>query len=919
MKRGVVLFVLLAVFILLSSAVLAVSPTVSLSPSEFYETNDIDVELNVSNWDGDYEITGLQLSLPGIDVLQMVDYKGWTESFNGSLALWTDGSLATNVYLAIFDLLAKAPKVDEDTTVNTTLTLIDENDDPHEFVLPVIIHNDVTPPELSDLVPEDGSFVREGTDDLPVQVRAVDPETGIEAVAFHYVLCNFTGNLTPEDHDLGLLPDSSDPDDPQSDLYTGVGDFSDYVDEDQVCFDFTALNNGGEMTTYNGTLTVDGVPPHVSLVAPADGDLVGMDAVFSFVADDNLATMMTCELIVDSETFLENISAPDMDTVEIPSADVEEGEHTWSVLCRDMVDLEGQSETRSYTLDKTPPSIVMSAPENGSILPDSAVLEFDVADNYQLDKVWYVHDGTSVDVNGSFSIGITEWPDGPNEFVVYAEDSVGNLAEKHFVVTIDRTAPQVQLVSPEDNSTSDVHVNFTYVAQDDYDDALDCSLFLDDNLDSEMVAVSGEDSAFSKLVPLGDYSWKVQCVDDAGNVGVSSDWFVTVIDLTGPDIRMNNPDMVFRGDPIPVSFNVTDISGVEAVTAQMRDPDDNVQTISLDKEADMYTALVNTDVNSTLGLYTLKVYAVDTLNNSNSEDDGILLTYRYLVSLSLEPSTVSPSASVAASGTVVMDNGSAVPETQALLTVPLSADNSSDVVVDLVDGSFTYSFTAPASDGSYDVSLAVRSDANDQTYSDTQVLTVQTPAPSGSSGGSSGGGSGGSGHYQTVDVDLSALGCDTEWRCTAWTPCSDGEQQRTCVDVSGCSDDSSSRHETRSCEEPVVEEKDEQGDDTEAPSVIKTGSEVPEPEVVEVNATEEDSADAAGIGEASGFLNPGIAGVVKTLLVMLLMAMLLTVLYRYGFGAKGRKRLVSKVGTSGKNPGKDRLGLEDYLERRNSR
>jgi len=867
--------------------------TVSMSPSEFYETNSVDFGFNVSNNDGNYEIKEISLDLNPLTILGQVDYKGWTESYNSSLAMWTDGSIATNDWLSVFELLARAPLVTEDTDTTTTLTLIDDQDNEHTLQFPITIKNDDTAPELSNPLPEDLGFIKEGVTDQEVHVTAVDPETGIETVSFHYVRCNYEENITPSEYTHQLVPDE--------DIYQNNVDFSNYLDSQQVCFDFLAYNKGGDSSSYEGTFTVDGIPPEVFLIAPLDGDLVGMDTQFSFYASDNLATTLNCELMIDDEVSLDNISAENMDTVQIPSAEVDEGQHNWSITCFDQVGWQGDSETREYTLDKTPPEINLTSPENNSIVADSEVLQFDVSDNYQLAQVWYVVDGntTYVDDEEEFNLSIAEWPSGPNEITVVAEDLVGNRKEVSFVVTIDRSAPKITMLSPEENSTQDVHVNFSFVADDDYDDELECTVFVDNNGEG-ISAISGEESVQERLIAIGDYSWSVVCVDDAGNKATTDDRSFTVLDLTGPDISMNNPNVVIRSNPIDINFEVSDISGVDAVVAVLRGPDDSVQTISLESVGESYSASLPTTMNSTLGNYTLEVLAVDTLNNSRTAEDQILLTYRYAIELDASPNPSTPSQGVMVSGVVVKDDGSDVPEDEALLFLP-----TENVSVSLVNGLFNQSFTAPDSAGSYNITLQVRSLDNDQIYTKVETLTVENPAPISSP--VTGGGSGGHG-TRSHPVEFDTSGCTTDWSCTAWTTCEDGEQERTCVDLNSCSVDSS-RAESRKCK---VKEKEEKKDDkdTSRQSVIVAPVKPAETIVVQQDAKNpenpEDAESSAVVGKAFGFLGLGPAALINVLFVLLLLAVLLGTLRKVAFGGKKKTSVSSD----------DKLGIGDYLERR---
>lgn len=894
MKRGAGILILLG--ILISATPVLAEPTVILSPLEVYETNDIGFSINLSNYENDYEITEVRVDADGFEILSLVNYIGWIESYNVSSGAWSEGSLGNNIVLAIFRYLAQAPLVDEDSSFDTEITLVDDQEDEHVFDFSLDILNDDTAPELSDLVPEDGAFVKEGTSDFDVQANATDPETGIDTVRFSWVLCD-DENATQ--HETELEEDA---------IYHKTVDLSEYENEDEICFGFSASNNGGEVSHYDGQLTIDGVPPEVTLLSPDDSAVAGLSSEFRFLAADNLAQTMNCIMDIDGEEYMTDIAAENMQEVAIPSADVEEGEHTWSITCLDPAGWEGESETWAYTLDKTPPQITMAAPENNSIIADSTLLEFEVIDNYQLDSVLFVHDGNETAVEDVFNIDVSSWDEGPSEFTVIAEDSVGNRAEQTYRIIIDRTPPQVESISPADKGTSDVHVNFTYGVLDNYDDAIDCTVYIDDEGQEQQTVREGTDASYPAIVAIGDHRWKVQCVDDAGNTGSSSERSLTIVDTSGPDIAMNNPDVVFRGDPVTISLEVIDISGVETVTAELRDPNDNIQSIPLEKQDDTYTSSVETTSESTTGTYTLTVYAVDTLNNSNTAEDEILVTYKYIVSLELSPSSVTTGGGVDISGSVAFDNGSSVVEEDIELSLP----ENQTAEVELIDGGFSHPFAAPSTAGAYDVAASVLSEENGQVYSAVEQLTVTAPQQQGSGSGCGGGG----GHSSSSSGSDGGGSCSTDWQCTAWTACDGGEQTRICADMNHCSTEDAKKKETRSC--TVTEEEEKNNDaDREGDTVSAFREPLPEPEEHEVDAAEEDKGDAAGIGKASGFMNSFKISPVNIIFALLLMALLLGTLYRYGW-SKGDKRkrpaAVDVLGGRG-----DRIGLESYLDERASR
>ncbi|MBW2972383.1 hypothetical protein KY359_05080, partial [Candidatus Woesearchaeota archaeon] len=428
----------------------------------------------------------------------------------------------------------------------------------------------------------------------------------------------------------------------------------------------------------------------------------------------------------------------------------------------------------------------------------------------------------------------------------------------------------------------------------------------------EHAASSGEDTGWPKIMAIGDYRWNVQCVDDAGNTGESDAWQVHVIDMTGPDIAMNDPDTVFRGDPVEISLEVTDISGVEAVTAELRDPYGTTQSIPLENLADAYTATVETTMDSALGTYTLTVYAVDTLNNSNTAEDQILMTYRYIVALDLTPASTLPGGSVIASGLVTYDNGSSVPEQAVTLQLP--GETTAEAALG-EDGSFSHEFAAPSEEGTYDVIAGVMSQDNGMEFTSTEQLTVAIPQQPSVSGG---GGGGGGGHSSYRPRDESGGSCSTDWSCTAWSTCSGGEQERTCVDLNHCSTEDATKVDTRSCTEQ--EEEEEETDDEvdtagQGHTVNETRRPLPGPEEHEIDATEEDEGDAAGIGKASGFMSTLDVSILNVIFALVLMTILVGTLYKYGWSKGDRRKRPAAVDFLSSRGG-DRLGLESYLDDR---
>ncbi|MBW3014198.1 hypothetical protein KY335_03055, partial [Candidatus Woesearchaeota archaeon] len=338
------------------------------------------------------------------------------------------------------------------------------------------------------------------------------------------------------------------------------------------------------------------------------------------------------------------------------------------------------------------------------------------SDNYGLAGVQ-----TSHDLND-----LTTWASGRNDVVVTATDNAGNVASKTFTFFVDRSAPIISNLVPGDGATIDVHVDFTFDIDDDYDPTLDCKLFLNGQEHSSDVFNDGGSGVFATSLALGVYNWSIQCADDAGNTVNTPQRSLTTIDTSGPDIVLQDVVTVARGDTFTIDATVTDVSGVDYVYGKL-----GATTVGLDKSGDRYTQDVATSSGSTLGNYTYTVYANDTSGYTSSESDVFLLVQGYVFTLSLNPGTATPGATVTLTGNVLADDNSNIPETSLRLILPVETVTLS---VD-ANGDFSHTFTAPGSDGTYDIVVEIDGN-NGHTYRDSVQLAVQSPAGSGGSSSS---------------------------------------------------------------------------------------------------------------------------------------------------------------------------------------
>ncbi|MBD3354962.1 hypothetical protein GF361_03175, partial [Candidatus Woesearchaeota archaeon] len=603
---------------------------------------------------------------------------------------------------------ARADLVDEDTSQN--IEIITTGQGSTTDTVEIIILDDNTAPILSDSIPEDNGFLRQGITDQLISIDAVDDETGIKNASFSYWNCSVNAtNSTIYTIELNCVNDTC----------TAQTDLSEYKEGNQMCFQFKVYNNALESSSLIGTAGFDGTPPNVSLIAPEDNAYGGDSTLFSFIASDNLAPNLNCEWIVDNENIDSIIAENNQITnTTYDTTNISEGTHEWKVRCTDLVGLSSDSETRNIIIDLSPPSIILNSPENNSIIGDDVQIDIDVDDNYELDNVTY-----------SSSLNSSELSEGINLLTVTASDKAGNTAEKTFTIIVDRTPPTVNLISPENNASSDVHVNFVFDIDDNLDKDLNCGLYLDDILAETEEFNTNETVNWTVIIPMDEYEWYIKCSDDAGNSFQTAARNITITDVTGPDI-LSDIEYVARTEDYLFDVNVTDPSNVSDVEIKF-----DGGLLNLTEQGSLYSGKIQTDLSYPLGIYNITIRAEDELGNENIFVDEFELVNGYSIHLNLDPSEAEPGQEITASGTALLDDLRDVPEEYITINLP---EETVDVLID-IDGSYSYTFEAPGQ-GTYTITAFIVS-AEGINHSASAELEVNSPekkSNDGSSGSSSG-------------------------------------------------------------------------------------------------------------------------------------------------------------------------------------
>jgi len=198
--------------------------------------------------------------------------------------------------------------------------------------------------------------------------------------------------------------------------------------------------------------------------------------------------------------------------------------------------------------DITPPTILISSPQNTTYTVSSVSLTFTLSEStswigYSLD------DQANVTITGSTTL--TGLLDGSHHVVVYANDTSGNMGASGTVyfTIIDVTPPTISILSPENKTyaTSDVLLSFTVDESTSW-----IGYSLDDQAN---VTITGSTTLTGLLD--GSHHVVVYANDTSGNMGASGTVYFTIIDVTPPTISILSPEnKTYATSDVLLSFTV---------------------------------------------------------------------------------------------------------------------------------------------------------------------------------------------------------------------------------------------------------------------------------------------------------------------------------------------------------------------------
>jgi hypothetical protein len=211
-----------------------------------------------------------------------------------------------------------------------------------------------------------------------------------------------------------------------------------------------------------------------------------------------------------------------------------DGDYTIDIFTFDKVGNFNQS-TFSFTIDSTLPSINLVIPTTGSVIVPGTNISLNI-DDLNLDSVNLSIDGAANQTfTAPFNISTDAWADGNHSIMIYAKDKAGNENFGSFYFIIDSISPEINLISPANNSLIKPGAVLDFEVIDNNTDIVDYSLD-----SAPYVTLTDPYNISSDGWDDGLHSVRLQVVDQAEQTTYG--YYVFKVDGTVPVIVLNTPN-----------------------------------------------------------------------------------------------------------------------------------------------------------------------------------------------------------------------------------------------------------------------------------------------------------------------------------------------------------------------------------------
>ncbi|MDP1695709.1 MAG: S8 family serine peptidase [archaeon] len=312
-----------------------------------------------------------------------------------------------------------------------------------------------------------------------------------------------------------------------------------FADTGKIIYDSAQNINYSRINLYDAIINLDNTVPIVTLANPENNKInrLGENITFNCEASDlkikSMAFYLWNSTRIYNETSLSVNGASYSFSINV--SDIPEGNYEWNCIFTDENDNVGRADsnyTLGYASDSSVLIIDVISPVNNEIYDK---LDFNVSLN-ENGSCWFsLNNGENIDM---LSLDSREFyyideneSSGDYNATFYCNNSLGieNSSdlisfriEKEVIPAPDIVSPIVNLISPveEYSAVGTTAIAFQYNASDE-SNISNCTLIINDIEMNISHNIGLELNEMINEISPGNYSWKINCVDEANNIGGS--------------------------------------------------------------------------------------------------------------------------------------------------------------------------------------------------------------------------------------------------------------------------------------------------------------------------------------------------------------------------------------------------------------
>ncbi len=274
-----------------------------------------------------------------------------------------------------------------------------------------------------------------------------------------------------------------------------------------------------------------------------------------------------------------------------------------------------------FSIDATPPTIILESPANGSNINAGDILNFTITDNGAVDVVLVEHNNTNTTLASPYDYSTVGWTKGMQNITIFANDTAGNGNSSYFEFNISNSAPVFQSGRPDSAYTILItkSLNITASATDPDNDAVNYTITT--NVTSDWTSAVSDGAIIWRWTPSSaeaagtTYYVRFTASDGVANASVSST--ITVRNNTAPSLSAISSKSATAGVQKIINFTASD---PDLNYGDSLSWSDNTTVFNIVKISSTNARATFTPSSDETGTYYIKINVTDSIGATSSRN-----------------------------------------------------------------------------------------------------------------------------------------------------------------------------------------------------------------------------------------------------------------------------------------------------------